>query len=70
MKIVVREIRTFLVTRTTEDGTEISDNAATKAVLNGVLEGSGGVWTCKEVEEAPDLTMWKVEVGQKHVVDV
>ena len=70
MRIVVREIRTFLVTHTTEDGTEISGAVAERAVLNDVLKGVGTVHSCEEVQEARDLTLWKVEIEERHIVNV
>lgn len=70
MKIVVREIRTFQVTRTTEDGTEISEKVACNAVVNGVLHGTGSVFRCTEVELGNDLVLWEVKAEKRHLVDV
>ena len=70
MKITVREIRTFQVTRTTKDGSEISEKAACDAVTNGVLDGAWTVFRCSEVDLGCDLVVWEVKVEKRYAVDV
>ena len=70
MRIVAREIRTFLVTQTTEDGTEISESAARDAVMNNILEGKWQIHVSDEVKIAPDLTLWEIKVEKRHILDI
>jgi hypothetical protein len=69
MKLIVRELKTFMVTHTTEDGTRISDAQAMKAV-GEVTKGEMSPRSAEEVQVADDFKLWKIVAEVQHFVDV